>query len=65
MSLLAGAQRYDIQTTVIYVGSAARGTPEATAAWTIRRVSLVSGVPTVTAWATNVAWSDRTTATYT
>lgn len=55
---VAGPPVYD------YCGSAPLGTLEATAKWTIVRITVVSDGTTTKATATNVAWSDRYTATY-
>lgn len=59
-------QRYDIGTTTIYVGFAAAGVAAATAAWTIKRVTLVDGNPTHVQWSSAVAvWDDRASTIYT
>lgn len=61
------AQRYDIQPTVIYVGYAAIGALDASAAWTIKRISFTSGNPTSTKWTAETAavWNNRASETYT
>lgn len=55
---VAGPPVYD------YCGSAPLGTLEATAKWTIVRITVASDGTTTKATATNVAWTDRYTATY-
>jgi len=57
---------YDIQETVIYIGSAKGGSSSASAVWTIKRVTLASGIPTIqkTTAAEAAVWNDRVTETY-
>ncbi len=58
-------QRYDIQDDVIYVGRAHTATATSSAAWTIKRTTLVDGNPTVTQWSSATAiWDNRVTETY-
>jgi hypothetical protein len=47
-----------------YCGSAPLGTLETTAKWTITKITIAADGSTTTAVATNVAWTDRLTATY-
>ncbi len=59
-------RRIDIQPTVIYVGTAARGEPTSAMAWRIKRIDLDGdGNPTVIQWSEMMAvWDDRATTTY-
>lgn len=58
--------RYDIGTSTIYIGTAARGTAATAAGWTIRRITLVSGNPTISEWtnAGTAIWDNRAVETY-
>jgi hypothetical protein len=58
---------YDIQSTVIYVGTAPPGTATSASAWKIRKTSLdVDGNPISTLWsADDVKWDDRVIISYT
>lgn len=60
-------QVFDIQSTVIYVGSAPLGTATSAASWKIKKTTLdVSGNPTSTLWsADNVIWDNRASISYT
>ena len=64
-ALASNQQRFDVSSTVIYVGTAAREVDESDSAWTIKRIELSAGDPTSVQWATAVAWDDRTTEEYT
>ncbi len=57
---------YDIGTSVIYIGYATLGTATSDALWQIKRITLVSGVPTFTEWSSQTAiFDNRTTEAYT
>lgn len=57
--------RFDIQDTVIYVGRALPGVANSASSWTIKKVTLVSGNPTVTQWTgTTAIWDNRASETY-
>lgn len=60
-------QRFDISSTVIYVGYAQRGVADATVAWTIKRIQFTSGNPTTLQWTdlNGSSWTNRAAATYT
>ena len=59
-------QKFEFLSTAIYVGYAAENMTAAQAAWTIKKITLVSGNPTqITATAPYTAvWDDRATETY-
>lgn len=60
-------KRMDIQTTVIYIGTAQAGTAESAIGWTIKRLLLdASGNPTTIDITTKdtAIWDDRATETY-
>lgn len=58
--------RYDIQEAVSYTGYAPRGTLPSASGWTIKRLTLVAGVPTVLQWTERAAatWDNRASETY-
>lgn len=63
--------RYDIGTSTIYVGQAdyvdhITAPADATAAWTIRKITLVSGNPTKSEWTNPGAaiWTNRASESY-
>jgi hypothetical protein len=60
-------QAYDIQSTVMYVGTAIQGTLNSDAKWLIKKVALDGGGnPTSTKWSSTTAvWNNRTSETYT
>ena len=47
-----------------YCGTAANGSAEASAVWTIKRLTIAASGSITTATATNVAWTNRQSATY-
>ena len=57
-------ERYDIQGTTIYVGSAAIGTADSTASWVIYKFDLSDLTDASGKVANDVSWDDRTTGTY-
>lgn len=67
LAQLAGQvqSRYDVGDATIYVGTSPRGTAANAPLWSIKRTTLVSGVPTQSAWATAVTWDGRAAASYT
>lgn len=56
----------DIQSTVIYVGTAARGEATSDPVWTIKKVTLSSGNPTAITWTDeeSAVWDNRTSEAY-
>ncbi len=60
-------QLFDIQTTVIYVGTAPLGSESDSAVWKIKKTTLdETGNPTVAEWSEDdVIWDDRASLTYT
>lgn len=56
-------KRYDIGATLIYIGTAALGTADAAASWTIKRITLSAGSPTTAQWTAESAaiWANRAT----
>ena len=60
-------QRLDIQADVIYVGYSTRDGDPAVREWTIKKITLVGGNPTLVQWTAETAavWDDRATETYT
>ncbi len=57
---------YDIGETVIYIGTAELGSATSAAVWTIKRTTLVDGVPTFAEWSDSTAvWNDRLIEVYT
>lgn len=58
-------RRHDNAGGYDYCGKAASGTADSTAAWTITRILVASDGTTTRTTATNVAWTNRLTATYT
>lgn len=58
-------RRHDWTGTYSYCGTALEGSSESSAVWSITRIQFSgAGAVVSTAYATNVAWTDRTTATY-
>jgi hypothetical protein len=59
-------KRHDWTGTYSYVGVAVLGTADSTASWRITRLTVNSaGAVTATGVASNVAWTNRYSATYT
>ena len=59
--------RLDIQTNVIYVGYATRGsTASDVGQWVVKKITLVGGSPTAVEWTDgpNTSWDNRAAATY-
>mgnify|MGYP001577370438 CR=1 FL=1 len=56
---------YDIGDPLIYIGIAFLGTDPSLPAWTIKRITLSSGIPVSTQWSDNTAiWDNRGSETY-
>ena len=56
---------YDIADTVIYVGTAELASSTASAVWTIKKTTLVGGLPVFVEWSdANAIWDDRATESY-
>lgn len=56
---------YDIGETVIYIGTAPLGTATSAASWLIKKITLSSGIPTITQWSSNTAiWNNRVSESY-
>jgi len=60
------ARRFDLVGSITYTGRSAPGTADDAESWTIFKTTYsTSGLLISTATATDVAWTDRLTATYT
>lgn len=60
-------QRFDIGSSTIFVGEAAKGAAASAAVWTIKKISLDSaGNPTQVQWSADrsAVWNNRTTENY-
>jgi hypothetical protein len=66
LSELFITERFDIQDTVIYVGSAAAGTADNAIGWTIKKTAISGGAPlsTMVTIKDSAIWDDRATETY-
>lgn len=59
------ARRHEYAAPYDYCGKAAAGSSESASVWTIVRLTLSGAVLTATGTATGVAWSNRSSVTYT
>jgi hypothetical protein len=58
-------KRHDFTSSYSYCGTAPSGSLEASSVWNIERILVAENGTTTVTTATNVAWTDRYTATYT
>lgn len=56
--------RYDVEGTIIYVGSAAPGSAESDAVWSVTKFDLTDMTAGSGKVASGITWADRTGATY-
>ena len=64
VSVVTYAVRSDTVSNISYIGRATSGTATSSATWTIRRTTVAAAGTVTTATATNVAWDNRLTASY-
>lgn len=57
--------RHDFESPYDYLGKALTGSSESSNVWTIKRLTISSNGSSIIQSATNVAWTNRLTATYT